>query len=106
MKRIGLKFFIKPEIECSKTDQRPTRSISLKTDSVKKIANTAGYYCCVYTLLSSESVFMYLSLCRNFSTKDGVTVWPQPSPFEWVPEQLSRFLTDPTIATLLEHPGQ
>ena len=28
------------------------------------------------------------------------------SPFEWVPEQLSRFLTDPTIATLLEHPGQ
>ena len=28
------------------------------------------------------------------------------SHFEWVPEQLSRFLTDPTIATLLEHPGQ
>ena len=28
------------------------------------------------------------------------------SPFEWVPEHLSRFLTDPTIATLLEHPGQ
>ena len=28
------------------------------------------------------------------------------SPFEWVPEQLSRFLTDPTIAMLLEHPGQ
>ena len=31
---------------------------------------------------------------------------PLMSPFEWVPEQLSRFLTDPTIATLLEHPGQ
>ena len=28
------------------------------------------------------------------------------SPFEWVPEQLSRFLTDPTLAKLLEHPGQ
>ena len=28
------------------------------------------------------------------------------SPFEWVPEQLSRFLMDPIIATLLEHPGQ
>ena len=27
-------------------------------------------------------------------------------PFEWVPEQLSRFLADPTIARLLEHPGQ
>ena len=31
---------------------------------------------------------------------------PGSSPFEWVPEQLSRFSTDPTIATLLEHPGQ
>ena len=31
---------------------------------------------------------------------------PVTSPFEWVPEQLSRFLTDPTIATLLEHPRQ
>ena len=28
------------------------------------------------------------------------------SPFEWVPSQLSRFLTDPTLAKLLEHPGQ
>jgi hypothetical protein len=28
------------------------------------------------------------------------------SPFEWVPSQLSRFLTDPTLVKLLEHPGQ
>ena len=28
------------------------------------------------------------------------------SSFEWVPEQLSRFLTGPTLAKLLEHPGQ
>ena len=28
------------------------------------------------------------------------------SPFEWMPEQLSRFLTNPTPAKLLEHPGQ
>ena len=28
------------------------------------------------------------------------------SPFEWLPEQLSRFLTDPTLVKLLEHPGQ
>ena len=28
------------------------------------------------------------------------------SPFEWVPEHLGRFLTDPTLAKLLEHPGQ
>ena len=27
-------------------------------------------------------------------------------PFEWVPSQLSRFLTDSTLAKLLEHPGQ
>jgi hypothetical protein len=26
--------------------------------------------------------------------------------FEWVPEQLSRFLTNLTLAKLLEHPGQ
>ena len=33
-------------------------------------------------------------------------LYKKMSPFEWVPEQLSRFLTDPTIAMLLEHPGQ
>ena len=32
-----------------------------------------------------------------------INIW---SPFEWVPSQLSRFLTDPTLAKLLEHPGQ
>ena len=26
--------------------------------------------------------------------------------FEWVPEQLSRFLIDPTLAKLFEHPGE
>ena len=33
-------------------------------------------------------------------------IWQPISPFEWVPSQLSRFLTDPTLAKLLEHPGQ
>ena len=42
----------------------------------------------------------------HFSLKQRVRTSTQVSPFEWVPEQLSRFLTDPTIATLLEHPGQ
>jgi hypothetical protein len=48
--------------------------------------------------MESEAIY------ENFS--NGLLFTTSNSPFEWVPEQLSRFLTDPTIAKLLEHPGQ
>ena len=48
----------------------------------------------------------FLWIRVDISDQTGVLLLSTVSPFEWVPEQLSRFLTDPTIATLLEHPGQ
>ena len=51
-------------------------------------------------------------ILEGYKIKSGLpykifsTLLRADSPFEWVPEQLSRFLMDPTIATLLEHTGQ
>ena len=55
-------------------------------------------------LANGKDGYDVLAKCNQVCELYGNT--GRESPFEWVPEQLSRFLTDPTIATLLEHPGQ
>ena len=57
-------------------------------------------------LIMGKDFLLKKQLERNMKGNLSVVITVQWSPFEWVPSQLRRFLTDPTLAKLLEHPGQ
>ena len=54
-------------------------------------------------LCQMNDILLYRSLI--ISATSDVNKNDVVSPFEWVPEQLSSFLTNPRLAKLLGHPG-